>query len=598
MTISKRAGKLLSLIAAFMLSVALVVSLKTYLTDSQIQISFNISPSVTGKYRATFFFTDEQGRNIDFNNQEFIVSQDKDLTAGRFTQIEFKKLIRPHKKLQKFQLTLSYIGDPNTVNNTYADIKHIQLSRSPIKQLNDSYRITFKGADATFIQANEMNLRPRYTHFAVFGILIITFIGTGVFYKLIRFVFNQKAMQQGHYADITFIFTIVVTLAIPTIGINTTPNIPEPNENRMLAEYKPFFTNDWHRPVNLTYMKDFENWFNDRFGKRNKLVALKRNIQLALNEVIYVPNAGFCQKSNSWCFNLSEGESELGDFFGRSLIGYNDLAYIRKIAEKTNKQIYVLVYPLKTEIYPEKLELVNHRSQSNLHFSDLAYTELKKLNLSNLHVINVATIFKEEKKKNPDKLLYFIDEHHATEYGNKVVVEYLNKLLNTKNASVNLDKLYPPEDLNIASGEFVTTGGGPYDGWSTMIYGQTWGNVFGHGNRNKPNKYFIPRKYPVYSLSDRYKQDIIFTYDPKCDANILLHNNKAEKSKVYVLGPSFVETLSKMLATSFSDVYRRRVNTSCGVITLSSYGTIEQINKESPDFIFITYWMNGFVGLN
>ncbi len=257
MTITKRTGKLLSLIAAFILSVALVVSLKTYLTDSQIQISFNVSPSVTGKYRATFLFTDEQGRNIDFNNQEFIVSQDKDLTAGRFTQIEFKKLIRPHKKLQKFQLSLTYLGDPNTVNNTYADIKHIQLSRSPIKQLNDSYRITFKGADATFIQANEMNLRPRYTHFAVFGILIITFIGTGVFYKLIRFVFNQRSMQQSHYADLVFIIAIVVTLAIPTIGINTTPNIPEPNENRMLAEYKPFFTNDWHRPVNLTYMKDF-----------------------------------------------------------------------------------------------------------------------------------------------------------------------------------------------------------------------------------------------------------------------------------------------------------------------------------------------------
>ncbi len=592
MTITKRTGKLLSLIVAFILSVALVVSLKTYLTDSQIQISFNVSPSVTGKYRATFFFTDEQGRNIDPNNKEYIVSQDKDLTAGRFTQIEFKKLIRPHKKLQKFQLSLTYLGDPNTVNNTYADIKHIQLSRSPIKQLNDSYRITFKGADATFIQANEMNLRPRYTHFAVFGILIITFIGTGIFYKLIRFVFNQKAMQQGHYADITFIFTIVVTLAIPTIGINTTPNIPEPNENRMLAEYKPFFTNDWHRPVNLTYMKDFENWFNDRFGKRNKLVALNRNIQLALNEIIYVPHAGVCQKSNSWCFELHPGYNELDDFYGKISVKKYSVEFMKQIATKVKKQIYVLVYPLKTEIYPEKLELVNHRIQSKSHFSDKAYDELRKLNLPNLHVINVTPIFKEEKKKNSDKLLYFIDEHHVTEYGNKVVVEYLNKLLNTENASVNLDKLYPPENLNIASGEFVTTGGDPYDYLKTLIYGQSWGNVFGHDNRKKPNKYFIPRKYPVYSLSDRYKQDITFTYDPKCDVNILLHNNKAEKSKVYVLGPSFVETLTKMLATTFSDVYRRRTNTYCGKNSLTVENISNQINEIKPDIIIFTFWSN------
>lgn len=588
MTISKRTGKLLSLIAALILSLALAVSLKTYLTDSQIQISFNVSPSVTGKYRATFLFTDEQGRNIDFNNQEFIVSQDKDLTAGRFTQIEFKKLIRPHKKLQKFQLTLRYLGDPNAVNNAYADIKHIQLSRSPIKQLNNSYRITFKGADATFIQAKEMNLRPRYTHFAVFGILIITFIGTGIFYKLIRFVFNQKAMQQGHYADITFIFTIVVTLAIPTIGINTTPNIPEPNENRMLAEYKPFFTNDWHRPVNLTYMKDFETWFNDRFGKRNKLVALKRNIQLALNEVIYVPNAGFCQKSNNWCFV----NYELTDYFGKLSVDKYNIKYVKEIANKTNKQIYVLVYPLKTEIYPEKLELVNHRRKPNSHFSDLAYAELNKFDLSNLHVINVASIFKEEKNKNPDKFLYFIDEHHVTEYGNKVVVEYLNKILKTKNASVNLDKLYPPDILNVASGEFVTKDNSPYSYWSYMIYGQSWGNVFGHDNRNKLYKYFIPRMYPVYSLSDKYRQDITFTYDLQCDANIHLHNSNAEKLKAYVLGTSFVETLSKMLSTSFSDVYRRRYNSICGS-SLTVNEIIKQIINLNPDLVFFSFAVNG-----
>ena len=594
MTISKRTGKLLSLIAAFILSVALVVSLKTYLTDSQIQISFNVSPSVTGKYRATFFFTDEQGRNIDFNNQEFIVSQDKDLTAGRFTQIEFKKLIRPHKKLQKFQLSLTYLGDPNTINNTYADIKHIQLSRSPIKQLNDSYRITFKGADATFIQANEMNLRPRYTHFAVFGILIITFIGTGIFYKLIRFVFNQKAMQQGHYADITFIFTIVVTLAIPTIGINTTPNIPEPNENRMLAEYKPFFTNDWHRPVNLTYMKDFENWFNDRFGKRNKLVAIKRNIQLALNEVIYVPNAGVCQKSNSWCFELYPGQSELDDFFGKIPVRDQDITYINKLVKGIHKQIYVLVYPLKSQIYPDKLAIVNQRSMAKLHFSDKVYAELKKINLPNLHVINVAQIFKEEKKKNPDKLLYFIDEHHVTEYGNKVVVEYLNKLLKTDKASINLEKLYSAEDLNIASGEFVTKDNSQYDFLNTMIYGISFGRVFGMNKRSRKSRYFIPHKYPMYSLSNKYKQDIHFIYDMQCDANILLHNSLAEKLKAYVIGTSFVETLSKMLATSFSDVYRRRINTDCGYSSLTPYRANKQIKQINPDVIFVTYWANGF----
>ena len=599
MTISKRTGKILTLILAFIMSVALVVALKTYLTDSQIQISFNVSPSVTGKYRATFYFTDEKGKNIDQNNTNNIVSQDKKFTSGEYTQIEFKTLIKPHKKLQKFQLTLNYLGDPNKVEGSSADIKEIQLNREPIDLLKDHLnKITFKDNNAIYIQPNDLNLRPRYTHLALYGVLIIIFIGTGVFYNLLRFVLNQRARQHTRSADLAFIIVITVTIMIPAMGINTTPNISSPDENRMLSEYKPFFTDDWQHPINLNYMKDFENWFNDRFGIRKKLVTTQKRIQLAINKVVYVPHAGACQKSNNWCFNLMDGGTEIDDFFGRLSFRERDIEYIYKIAFNTKKQIYVLIYPIKTEIYPEKVEFLKQNKKSELHFSDRAYTELKKINLPNLHIINVASIFKEEKKRSPDKLLYFIDEHHVTEYGNKVVVEYLNKLLKTNYATVNLDNLYHPENLNIASGEFLTKNNTWSDYWNTMIYGQTWGNVFGHSNRKKLNNYFKPHKYQVYSLSEKYRKDITFTFDAQCDANIHLHNSTVKKSSGYVLGKSFVETLSKMLATSFSDIYRRRINTSCGYRVLSSKEAILQIKKLDPDFVFIAYWVNGFFGFD
>lgn len=580
MTISKRTGKLLSIIAAFMLSVALVVSLKTYLTDSQIQISFNVSPSVTGKYRATFFFTDEQGRNIDFNNQEFIVSQDKDLTAGRFTQIEFKKLIRPHKKLQKFQLSLTYLGEPNTVNNTYADIKHIQLSRSPIKQLNDSYRITFKGADATFIQANEMNLRPRYTHFAVFGILIITFIGTGVFYKLIRFVFNQRSMQQSHYADITFILAIVVTLAIPTIGINTTPNIPEPNENRMLAEYKPFFTNDWHRPINLTYMKDFESWFNDRFGVRNDLVSLKKQVDLRFNEIIY-SNEAFCQKSNGWCFISHRFVDEARDIVGKYSFPKINTNYIKKIIDNVKIPVIILNYPFKTAIYPQKIEIINqkYKMQEQI-FSDYAQKIFEKELGNKVKIINLKELFLKHKQDND--LIYFADEHHVTEYGNKLVVDYLSKILKFKTIE------YESRNLNIASGEFFTKSN---EHWSTRIYGETFASVFGNSQTGKDSNYFKPHEYKIYSLSDIYQKNIEIKYDKTCDAKIDLHNKSINNGlKVYVLGNSFVESLSKMFIISVTDVYRRRINSACGPSSLISNNVIEELKGLKPSIIIIPFF--------
>ena len=579
MNISKRMGKLLTLIAAFILSVVLVVSLKTYLTDSQIQISFNISPAVTGKYRATFYFTDEPGRNIDPNNKEYIVSQDKDLTAGRFTQIEFKKLIRPHKKLQKFQLTLSYIGDPNAVNNTPVDIRHIQLSRSTVKQLEDSYRITFNGAAANFIQANDLNLKPRYTHIAVFGILIITLIGTGVFYKLLRFVLNQRSMQQSHYADIAFILVIVVTLAIPTIGINTTPNIPEPNENRMLAEYKPFFTNDWHRPINLTYMKDFENWFNDRFGERNDLVALKKQIDLHFNEIIYSKTA-LCQKSNGWCFIRQVWLDEIGSL----LESYNfrtNITYINKIVEKINIPVIILIYPIKTEIYPEKIQIISHRAKkAKIMFSDYVQKEFRKELGNRVKIINLKELFFKHKQDND--LIYFADEHHATEYGNKLVVDYLAKILNFKPIE------YKPQNLNIASGEFFKSAN---DYWALRKYGGSFGQTFGGRATGMKNPYFKLHKYKIYSLNNSYQNNIEVKYDKECDANINLYNKRINNGlKVYVLGNSFVETFSKMLITSVSDVYRRRANTKCGPRELKADKVIAEIKSLNSDILIVPYF--------
>ena len=425
----------------------------------------------------------------------------------------------------------------------------------------------------TFIQAKEMNLRPRYTHFAVFGILIITFIGTGVFYKLIRFVFNQRAMQQSHYADLVFVLAIVVTLAIPTIGINTKPKTPEPNEKRMLAEYKPFFTNDWHRPVNLTYMKDFENWFNDRFGARNDLVSFKKQVDLHFNKIIYSKTA-FCQKSNAWCFNFYELDKKVN--YPRI-----NIPYIKAIINKINIPVIILNYPVKIELYPKKITFLNKKTDKELNkFSDYIQKVFEKELDNRVKVINLKDLFLKHKQDND--LIYFADEHHATEYGNKLVVDYLAKILNFKHIE------YKQQSLNIASGEFFKSAN---DYWARRKYGETFASVFGNSETEKNNKYFKPHYYKIYSLDNLYRKNIEIHYNKNCDAIINLHNKTIKDGlRVYVLGNSFVETFSKMLITSVSDVYRRRTNTKCGPKVLKSEKVIKEIKNIKPDFVIIPYY--------
>ena len=59
---------------------------------------------------------------------------------------------------------------------------------------------------------------------------------------------------------------------------------------------------------------------------------------------------------------------------------------------------------------------------------------------------------------------------------------------------------------------------------------------------------------------------------------------------MYVLGNSFVESLSKMLIISVSDVYRRRINSACGPSSLISKNVIEELKILKPNVIIIPFF--------
>ena len=179
-----------------------------------------------------------------------------------------------------------------------------------------------------------------------------------------------------------------------------------------------------------------------------------------------------------------------------------------------------------------------------------------------------------------------------TEYGNYIIIKYLiqNHPAFTKlKGSFSIDDRYKPVLKQIAAGDFID------DKNFIQYHGQTYGIVFGMRQRYKIGNFASPIEYPMYSFSDNYLKDVTIKRDPKCDANIHLHNSMAPDFKVYVYANSFVETFSKVMATSAKDVYRARVNTSCGAVTLTNADSvINEINKINPDVIVIPYWQHTF----
>lgn len=254
--------------------------------------------------------------------------------------------------------------------------------------------------------------------------------------------------------------------------------------------------------------------------------------------------------------------------------------------QELKKKIIILNYPVKSEIYNEQIKIISSNYKKKM-FSDYAQNVFEKELGDKVKIINLKEIFLKHKQDND--LIYFADEHHVTEYGNKLVVDYLANILNFKSIE------YEPQNLNIASGEFFTK---QNEYWSTRVYGETFGNVFGGINTGKENHYFTPHKYKIYSLGNFYQKNIEIKYDKTCDAKINLHNKSIKNGlKVYVLGNSFVETFSKMLITSVSDVYRRRSNNICSSKVLQSSEVVKEVNILNPDIIIIPHFSYAFYNL-
>lgn len=604
----KKIKKLTAVLFATIIALCITFFSKDITGDRYFSVSLNLDSIQTNK-KVTLILTDERG--ISFSDNSLHIKEfTKDFSDNNiFFKISAQKVSSIEKLIIKIELvdkTQKILNISNLKINKksvkkysikafedgfYTLDKVNKTSDSKIVDLNNGFSFKLNDGNIAICILDELKAKPISGNYSFFGIFIIFFSVFSLSYLLIRFLLSRKATEKAKSSDIIFIIAVIITLLIPVLLLNTKENAKDLSENRMLSSYKSAYTTEPSVKINLNYMKDFENYFNDRFGLRNQLIKLKQipersSLNKKLSSFINKENSAFCQ-SDGWCFlNNSNGETEMC-IFDRQKRFAPDTSLLKEITKRTDKQIVLLVNPLKTEIYPEKIKLFKERREPIWYFSDYAYEEFSKIKADNLTVINVKNLLVEAKKLNPDALVYFKDEHHMTEYGNYVIIKYLiNKLpiFSKLKTSFNIDEKYKPVLKQIAAGDFIE------DPNFIQYHGQTYGMIFGMGQRFKKGNFSNPVEYPMYSFNDNYLNDVTIKRDPKCDANIHLHNSKATDFKVYVYGNSFVETFSKVMATSAKDVYRARVNTSCGAVTLTNPDSvIDEINKIDPDVIVIPY---------
>ena len=148
------------------------------------------------------------------------------------------------------------------------------------------------------------------------------------------------------FVVIVLTFLIVFTTKINRIDISE-------QENRSLAK-KP----DFNRNTILTgtYSRQFEQWLNDRFRGRYKLITLFNHLEQLING--RVENTMIFEGEEGFLFY--KGENSIANFQNKTLLTDVELLKIKEILEKRRRYLamrgisfYVMIAPDKNRVYAE-----------------------------------------------------------------------------------------------------------------------------------------------------------------------------------------------------------------------------------------------------
>jgi hypothetical protein len=188
------------------------------------------------------------------------------------------------------------------------------------------------------------------------------------------------------------------------------------NENRNLKKYNPFFNENGK--INYEWGKDFEEFFNDRFNKRDKIVNLYHHAKNIISNNIADYSA--FRGQDGWWF--SEDSFYSIKVLGKTLSPYtNDelqkiAVYLQSVndwCKKNNKKFYFFIPPNNQRIYPEyfpsfiRKPLLNNQQRTQ---QLLKYLQ----DHTNIKVIYPIDLLIEHKK---DGLLYWKTDTHWNELG-------------------------------------------------------------------------------------------------------------------------------------------------------------------------------------
>ena len=354
---------------------------------------------------------------------------------------------------------------------------------------------------------------------------------------------NISTKNKKKQSKITVIFLIIffTMLCIPMSNINYKYE-KSTTEFRYLAKIPTLIKS---KKINYNFGKEFESWFNDRFGFRKNLIELNIFLKYFINSnFCYFKGKIYYKKGNLFYRNSSFG---LNVHYNNPEKYATNLNKLQKYCDNNNIKLYLLIVPRKIEFFdypiPDKRKYLPDKAETILSY------------LKQNTKTNIIYPKKEMIEANKETPVYFKTDHHWTKKG--AYIGYLELMKQIKNdfPDVYILKEYSLEKY--------------YDNRVSSL----WNDNFNVGQTLEQfcipkfyNKKILDTQYLYYKNLNRDKLQTNVSLAPipsegydEYQDNQFYYPDGTDK-KVMIIGNSFAGNLCEFLPYSFKYVVKYHDN--------------------------------------
>ena len=442
--------------------------------------------------------------------------------------------------------------DKNSINSDFISL-----------HLDDSFSITNK---------DKLEIKPvhfyRINYLALIAFSIFIYL---IFYLFLRVFISEKQRNNIKTPDLLMILILIFVLLVPLVGLNYSKDLDR-TENRILAKLPSILTSD--NKLNLNFGTELDSYFNDRFGQRHLFIRIKDFIY-SFNKVGVAPSAEgkIYGVNDDWYFvdgllKLKADEKLLR----------KEKQNLIEVSKHYNCPVYVLIYPFKSYIYNEaitsiyknpELVILNESDKIAKYFNDSGFDNLK--------AIDLAPIFVKSKQEYPNRLLYYKDDHHQTEWAAYLAAKSFASSATGKTLNSIKDPSFERRHgfMDIYSIEPMFMRGVSYQRLAIRSKGQM--------SRLKDFYYYLSTtSHYTKQIEHRQKRIRIYEYQnfsPMIDKTVL------------TVGNSYVANTGRMLAYFAKDTWQYNFYAGNSIET-SLYDVDKDLNGKKVDYVVVAYFTN------